>query len=449
MNPEKINDSLESQIEKNNELEWSDLGFRKDPFFIEKLTEAQSRFFSSRKEEIGNIIDKVKSRSLPFVLENKIDSETPYILESVVDELLGKEGENLKENKSLPIIIDCENQDKDKMEEVAFEGLIHTLANDNRLIDVLKWLKEYPNDFSLPDSFIKSDEETKDLIERFDMPNLNLEQYVNIIKDLLEDGQVVFILSNLDKIEDEEDRVEFVEKWHNRIQKISGISTIYMGKEGMDNSFKKVNDFYSHSPVKIESIKKEDLKEILNNRVKALSDKYSNINDFLSEDIWDMIRKADQGEDIEWILKTMSKIVEKYIKNKEEINIPIKYEEIKNDMKTLFDKSIPYNFELIIGKLMKIFENSIETLMLDDELTDDNWKDLGIDRNLESDIVDDLIENIPESPQAKGELLNELEKFGFLRSKTIKRKKYYLPVDDFMLLLEIKRKNKQENIEEN
>jgi hypothetical protein len=126
-----------------------------------------------------------------------------------------------------------------------------------------------------------------------------------------------------------------------------------------------------------------------------------------------------------------------------DLKIPISYSVLKEHIDKNSKKAlnVPSNLITITNRLVEIFNSSIDKLT-NEKLSDDEWKSFGVSRNHNKLIgaevvVDGVIEKLPEAPQTIGSYLGELEKMRLLASRTIERRKYYLPADDFMLFLKI------------
>lgn len=318
------------------------------------------------------------------------------------------------------------------------------ILTDRRFEDIREKIKTSENVDDIPPALYEVDDGTADLMARFGMPRLSFEQLVSQITD---GGTVIFALDDLDKIEDDKLRSRFVKQWRHNVQEIHGISTIYVGNYGADGLLRKVPGFFAHKPTRMKSISKEDLKSILDKRIKNMStdNKILTIDDFIDEDIWGLLHKVNRGERLRWILETLSRVIERYMENitKDDLKIPIKYADIKEEMEEFVEETlnVPDNLIPITNRIVDIFLDSIEKLTRG-ELTDDDWKS-GVWGNHSElvgaeVVVDDAIELLPRTPQSIGSYLSELKEMRLLTSKTIRRRKYYLPADGFMLFLKVR-----------
>ena len=330
------------------------------------------------------------------------------------------------------------------MIEFALSKLMRLILTDRRFEDIREKIKTSENVNDIPLALYEVDGGTADLMERFGMPRLSFEQLASHITD---GGTVIFALDDLDKIEDDKIRSRFVKQWRHSVQEIHGVSTIYVGNYGLDGLLRKVPGFFAHKPTRMKSISKEDLKSILDKRIKNMStdNKILTIDDFIDEDIWGLLHKVNRGERLRWVLETLSRVLEEYMENitKDDLKIPINYADIEEEMEEFVEEmlNVPDNLIPITNKIVDIFLDSIEKLTRG-ELTDDDWKS-GVWGNHSGlvgaeVVVDDAIELLPKTPQSIGSYLSELKKMGLLTIKTIRRRKYYLPADGFMLFLKVR-----------
>lgn len=431
-------------------IEWSNLYFNKNPFFLESLTsDSQLKFFGNRKFEIEDMVDNIKNGSMPFVLEGGVGSGKTTLLTKVANELIDDDGTNLKENECfLLVIVNSEDlidgMNGGDLRKFAFSKLMYLILTEKRLDHILKKIRAIGAN-ELPAGLFMGDENVSDLMERFEMPHMSFEQ---LVSQATKGGKVIFALDDLDKIEDYNVLHDFVKKWRHTVQEIPGVSTIYVGNYGLDSNLRGVPGFFAHAPTRMRKFNKGDLENILDKRISILCDgeKYSSVNEFLEEDIWNLFHQVNRGERIRWILQTLSRVIENYMSRVEEneIKIPIGYTNILDCIIELSEEALTVSDSLIpiTNRLVEIFLDSIEHLTAG-ELTDDDWTSYGIWRAHDNLIgvevvVDGVIDALPVAPQTIGAYLNELEKLGLLASKTIRRRKYYLPSDDFMLFLKIK-----------
>lgn len=424
---------------------WKDLGFDRNPFFLEALTSSRElEFFGDRDSEIADMLAKITQESIPFVLEGDVGSGKTTLLANISNELVGADGAKLGKNKCLLVIVNGENITENALIEFALSKLMRLILTDRRFEDIREKIKTSENVDDIPPALYEVDGGTADLMERFGMPHLSFEQLASRITD---GGTVIFALDDLDKIEDDKIRSRFVKQWRHSVQEIHGISTIYVGNYGLDGLLRKVPGFFAHNPTRMKSINKEDLKSILDKRIKNMStgNKISTIDDFIDEDIWGLLHKVNRGERLRWILETLSRVIERYMGNitKDDLKIPIKYADIEEEMEEYVEETlnVPDNLIPITNMISEIFMSSIEKLT-EGKLTDDDWKSLGVWRSHgelvgAEVVIDGVIEKLPNTPQSIGSHLSELEQMKLLASKTIRRRKYYLPADDFMLFLKV------------
>jgi Cdc6-like AAA superfamily ATPase len=423
---------------------WKDLGFDINPFFLEALTSSRElEFFGDRDSETADMLAKITQKSIPFVLEGDVGSGKTTLLANVSNELVGSDGAKVKKNKCLLVIVNSENVIEKDLTKFALSKLIYLILTDKRFEDIREKIKTSENVDDIPPVLYGVDDSISDLMARFGMPRLSFEQ---LVSKITEGGTVIFALDDLDKIKDEEIRGMFVKQWRHSVQEIHGISTIYVGNYGLDGLLRKVPGFFAHNPTRMESINKEDLKSILDKRIKNMStgNKISTIDNFIDEDIWGLLHKVNRGERLRWILETLSRVIERYMGNitKDDLKIPIKYADIEEEIEEFVEEmlNVPDNLIPITNRIVELFLDSIEKLTRG-ELTDDDWKS-GVWGNHSGlvgaeVVVDGAIETLPGSPQSIGPRLIQLEQMRLLASKTIKRK-YYLPTDDFMLFLKVK-----------
>ena len=424
---------------------WADLGFDRNPFFLEALTSSgELKFFGDRDSEIADMLAKITQKSIPFVLEGDVGSGKTTLLANISNELVGADGEKLGKNKCLLVIVNGENIAENDLIEFALSKLMRLILTDRRFEDIREKIKTSENVNDIPLALYEVDGGTADLMERFGMPRLSFEQLASHITD---GGTVIFALDDLDKIEDDKIRSRFVKQWRHSVQEIHGVSTIYVGNYGLDGLLRKVPGFFAHKPTRMKSISKEDLKSILDKRIKNMStdNKILTIDDFIDEDIWGLLHKVNRGERLRWVLETLSRVLEEYMENitKDDLKIPINYADIEEEMEEFVEEmlNVPDNLIPITNKIVDIFLDSIEKLTRG-ELTDDDWKS-GVWGNHSGlvgaeVVVDDAIELLPKTPQSIGSYLSELKKMGLLTIKTIRRRKYYLPADGFMLFLKVR-----------
>jgi len=422
-----------------------DLGFDRNPFFLEALTSSNElKFFGDRDSETADMLTKITQKSLPFVLEGDVGSGKTTMLANVSNELVGADGAKLEKNKCLLVTVNSENVIERDLTKFALSELLSLILTDNRFEDIREKIKTSGNVDEIPLELYRVADSTFDLMERFGMPRLSFEQLASHITD---GGTVIFALDDLDKIEDDKIRSRFVKQWRHSVQEIHGISTIYVGNYGLDGLLRKVPGFFAHNPTRMKSISKEDLKSILDKRIKNMStdNKFPTIDDFIDEDIWGLLHKVNRGERLRWVLETLSRVLEEYMENvtKDNIEVPIKYADIKEEMEEYVEETlnVPDNLIPITNMIVKIFDDSIEKLT-ERKLTDDDWELFGIWRSHgglvgAEVVIDGVIETLPKTPQSIGSYLSELEQMKLLASKTIRRRKYYLPADDFMLFLKV------------
>ena len=85
---------------------WADLGFDRNPFFLEALTSSgELKFFGDRDSEIADMLAKITQKSIPFVLEGDVGSGKTTLLANISNELVGADGEKLGKNKCLLVIV--------------------------------------------------------------------------------------------------------------------------------------------------------------------------------------------------------------------------------------------------------------------------------------------------------------------------------------------------------
>ena len=431
-------------------IKWTNLHFNKNPFFLESLTSSsQLKFFGNRIFEIEDMLNNIKNGSLPFVLEGGVGSGKTTLLTKVANELIGDDGTNLKDNECfLLFIVNSEDlidgMNGGDLRKFAFSKIMYLILTDERLDHILKKIRAIGAN-ELPAEFFMGDEAVSDLMNRFEIPHMSFEQ---LVAQATNGGKVIFALDDLDKIEDNNVLHNFVKKWRHTVQEIPGVSTIYVGNYGLDGILGGVPGFFAHAPTRMRKINKDDLETILNKRISNLcnDEKYSSVNEFLEEDIWNLFHQVNRGERIRWILQTLSRVIENYRSRVEEdeLKIPIEYTNILDCIIELSEEklTVPDSLIPITNRLVEIFLDSIEHLTAG-ELIDDDWTSYGIWRAHDNLIgvevvVDGVIDTLPAAPQTIGVYLNDLEKLGLLANKTIKRRKYYLPSDDFMLFLKIK-----------
>lgn len=424
---------------------WKDLGFDENPFFLEALTSSRElEFFGDRNSETADMLAKITQKSIPFVLEGDVGSGKTTLLANISNELVGADGAKLEKNKCLLVIVNGENITENDLTKFALSKLIYLILTDNCFEDIREKIKTSGNVDEIPLELYGVADSTSDLMARFGMPRLSFEQLVSQITD---GGTVIFALDDLDKIEDSKIRGRFVKQWRHSVQEIHGISTIYVGNYGLDGLLRKVPGFFAHNPTRMKSINKEDLKSILDKRIINMStdNKILTIDDFLDEDIWGLLHKVNRGERLRWVLETLSRVLEEYMENitKDNLKVPIKYADIKEEMEEYVEETlnVPDNLIPTTNRIVEIFDDSIEKLT-EGKLTDDDWKSLGICRDhgglVRAEVaVDGVIVPLPKSSKSIGSHLSELEQMKLLASKTIRRRKYYLPADDFMLFLKV------------
>jgi len=427
-------------------ISWSDLKLNKNPFFLEALTSDSAdsglKFFGDRKSEVAGMMEKIKQGSLPFVLEGDVGSGKTTLLMKVANELMGDDGTKLAETKCLLVIVNSDGIYNQNLMIVALSKLMYFILDDKRLSDVREKLKNVDiNGF--PPQLSRVDDATSDLMERFGIPHMSFEDLVALASD---GGKVIFVLDDLDKIDDDDARKKIVKSWRHSVQEIHGVSTIYVGNYGLDGFLKGVPGFFAHAPTQMTKIKIEDLEDILTKRLSVISNaKYPSINNFIEKEVWSLFHEVNRGERLRWILQTLSRVIEDHMEQIDNLKTPIEYaslictiDEYIEDALNVTDNLIP-----ITNKLIEIFWDSIEHLTTG-ELTDDDWKSYGVWRNHDGLVgskvaVDGVIEKLPGTPQTIGAYLSDLEQSKLLASKTIKRRKYYLLADDFMLFLKMKR----------
>lgn len=423
---------------------WNELGFNKNPFFLESITKSnEMKFFGDRDSETKEILAKIKQSSLPFVLEGDAGSGKTTLLAKVANELIGDDGAKLKDNKCLLVIVNSEKIIGDDLTKFAYSSLIYFILTDNRCEDIRRRINT-GNITGIPPELVNVDKQASDLRKRFEMPVMGFEQLVVFVTY---GGKVIFALDDLDKIYESEKKEELVKRWRHSVQEIPGISTIYVDNYGTDGFLKGVPGFFAHAPLEMHPIKKDDLRSILDLRIKYLSeDKFKNIDTFLSDDVWGLIHKVNRGERLRWTLQTLSRVFEEYMNSLTSVNdlkMPISYSVLKGYIEKNSEKAltVPSNLIPITNRLVEIFQKSIDKLTTE-KLTDDDWKLFGVWRNHDKLIgaevsVDSVIEKLPDAPQTVGTYLGELEKKRLLASRTIQRRKYYLPADDLMLFLKV------------
>ena len=424
-------------------ISWRDLKLNKNPFFLEALTsDRELKFFGDRKSEVADMVRKIKQGSMPFVLEGDVGSGKTTLLMKIANELIGNDGTELEKNKCLLVIVNSDEIYNQNLRTAALSKLMYFILTDNRLNSVRE--KVVDADVSgFPPQLSRVDDATSDLMERFGIPNMSFEDLVALASNC---GKVIFVLDDLDKIDGDDARKNFVKSWRHSVQEIHGVSTIYVGNYGLDGFLSGVPGFFAHAPTQMTNIKKEDLEDILTKRVSALSDaKYQSIDDFIENKVWSLFHEVNRGERLRWILQTLSRVIENYLNKNDDPKIPLKYNDVMKTIRDYSDNNLNISDNLfpITNKLIEIFWDSIDHLTTS-ELTDDNWKSLGAWRSHDGLVgaevaVDGVIEKLPESPQTIGEYLGKLEQLKLLTSKTIKRRKYYLPADNFMLFLKMRR----------
>lgn len=427
-------------------LTWADLGFKANPFFLKSITSSsEMKFFGDRDSETKEMLAKIKQSSLPFVLEGDVGSGKTTLLAKVANELIGDDGAKLKVNKCLLVIVNSEEIIEDDFTKFAYNYLTYFILTDSRCEDIRNKINKSLNVTEIPTELVKLDERGSTLRKRINMPVMGFEQLVAFITD---GGNVIFALDDLDKIYESKKREELVKRWRHSVQEIPGISTIYVGNYGTDGLLRGVPGFFAHAPLEMHPIKMEDLKSILDLRIRILSNnKFQNIDAFLNNEVWNLIHEANRGERLRWTLQILSRVMEEYINeqtNTNDIKMPICYSVLKKYIEQISEKAliVPDHLKPIINRLIDLFQPSMKKLTIDN-LTKDDWKSIGVWRNHNKLIgakvdIDDAIENLPEAPQTIGLYLGDLEKKGLLASRTIQRKKYYLPADDFMLFLRLR-----------
>ena len=421
-------------------ISWNDLKFKKNPFFLKALTDSELKFFGDRKSEVAGMVEKIKQGSLPFVLEGDVGSGKTTLVMKVANELMGDDGTKLAETKCLLVIVNSDDIYKQNLRTVALSKLMYFILTDKRLSDVREKVKNADIN-GLPPQLSRVDDATSDLMERFEISHMSFEDLVALVSN---GGKVIFVLDDLDKIDDDDEQKKFAKSWRHSVQEIYGVSTIYVGNYGLDGFLKGVSGFFAHAPTQMTNINKEDLEDILNERVSILSNaKYPSIDYFIEKKVWSLFHEVNRGERLRWILQTLSRVIEGHMSKVDDPKTPIRYGSLIDTIKEYSDNAlnVPYILIPITNKLIEIFWDSIEYLTIG-ELTDDNWKSVGVWRGHNGlvggeVVVDGVIEKLPGTPQTIGAYLSELERLRFLASKTIKKRKYYLPADDFMLFLKM------------
>jgi len=399
------------------------------------------------------LFNKITDSSMPFALEGYPGSGRTTLIDKLSEELLIDFFSGIGKNILIKIkSLDAINQND--LLKYAYSMLICSILSEERFSGTVARIKGSKHLVDLPEEFVEANMSASVVMGRFGFPNLGLER---LAAEIAPGGKIVFLLDDLDVV-DEEQRSEFVGKWLRSVQTIPGVSTIYVGEENMDSNLcSGMPGYYSHSWVRMKPISKEDLKRILDMRIREASDGRLCVDDLLEEKIWMLLLEANHGESFTWILQTLGRIFEQYMKKEDKACLPVKYGLLEKYMCDYAEKSmnsVPEHLYPIIIRINEFFGHNNELMAFaeklrrcDDEntknmLLDQHWEAAGISKSsdklvgwhvkIESDRV-----ALPVSSLTMKQYLDELVKYGFLSSRMIRRRKYYLPTGDFMFHLKM------------